>query len=231
MERVYESLASGGRCIYYRSMLFRLLSRVCTTAIATPLLFLWTRVVLGVRVEGGKNLRGLSSGALTVCNHVHLLDSALVCTALFPRKMVFPTLTSNLGSLFPGVLVNLFGGTPVPEKMFDMKLFFDEMEMRLLMGEIVHFFPEGHLVPYDTSLRNFKSGAFRLAAKARVPIVPLTISFSSPKGIYRLIRKKPVMRLKISEPLYPTDADVKQDMRRRLKLARRKMETSLTQSA
>jgi len=28
----------------------------------------------------------------------------------------------------------------------------------------VHFFPEGELKPYDTSLRDFKQGAFHLAA-------------------------------------------------------------------
>lgn len=230
MERVYAQAASRGRCAYHHGSLFRLLSRLCIAFIAAPLLFLWTRLVLGVRMDGGKKLRGLK-GALTVCNHVHLLDSALVGIALFPRKTVFPTLASNLGGLFPGALVNLFGGAPIPEKPSDMKLFFDEMHMRLLMGDAVHFFPEGHLVPYNSSLRNFKSGAFHLAAKARVPIVPLTISFVPAKGVYRLLRRKPVMRLRIGDPIYPALNNSKQDARRLMAIAREKMETLLTRKS
>lgn len=218
MERVYARLRLKKHCIYYRSWLFNLISRFCTTVIAVPLLFVWTRLALGVRATGGKNLRGLS-GAMTICNHVHLLDSALVGIEVFPKKAVFPTLASNMAGLFPGALVNLFGGAPVPEDMYDLKVFLDEMEMRLLNGQTVHFFPEGELVPYDSKIREFKNGAFRIAAKARVPIVPLLIRFVPPTGLYRLIRRKPVMRLTIGKPIYPQAADIKQDMMLRREMA------------
>jgi len=218
MERVYSRLRMKKRCIYYRSRLFNLVSRFCTLVIAIPVLFLWTRLFLGVRVKGHEHLRGLS-GALTICNHVHLLDSALVGIELFPRKTVFPTLASNMASLFPGALVKLFGGAPVPENMLDLKVFLDEMEMRLLAGQNVHFFPEGELVPYDTQIRSFKNGAFRVAARARVPIVPLRISFVPPTGLYRVLRRKPVMRLTIGEPIYPLAANTKEDMMLRRSIA------------
>ncbi len=58
-----------------------------------------------------------------------------------------------------------------------LPLFFSEMELFLAKGRIVHFFPEGELKPYDTSLRDFKRGAFHLAAQARVPVVPAVDPF------------------------------------------------------
>jgi glycosyltransferase involved in cell wall biosynthesis/1-acyl-sn-glycerol-3-phosphate acyltransferase len=228
MERVYSGAVSSEKCVYHRGALFRLLSRICTAYIAIPILFLWTRLVLGVRVEGTENLRGLS-GAVTICNHVHLLDGALVGIAMFPRKVAVPTLVSNLHGLFPGALVNLLGGLPIPAKPSDMKLFFDEMQMRLLMGEMVLFFPEGHLEPYNTQLRDFKSGAFHLAAKARTPVIPLAILFVPPKGVYRLLRRKPVMHLKIGKPIYPMLNNSKDNVRQLQMVARNQMESLVAQ--
>jgi glycosyltransferase involved in cell wall biosynthesis len=229
MEKIYARLHISERCIYYRSRIFRLMSRVFTNFIAVPILFFLTRAFLGARVEGGKNLRRLS-GSLTICNHVHYLDNALVCIAQFPRKTVFPTLGKNMRGIFPGALVTLLGGAPVPENISDLKLFFDEMEMRLHMGQNVHFFPEGHLEPYHPEIRDFKNGAFHLAAKARVPIVPLTICFVPPTGIYRLFRRKPVMRLVIGKPIYPLAANIKQDMKLRRDIARDWMQDMVSRS-
>ena len=44
------------------------------------------------------------------------------------------------------------------------------MELFLAKGRIVHFFPEGDLKPYDTSLRDFKRGVeFMAYATGRLP--------------------------------------------------------------
>jgi 1-acyl-sn-glycerol-3-phosphate acyltransferase len=173
-------------------------------------------------VRGGRHLRGLK-GALTVCNHVHLLDCALVGLALFPRKLVFPTLPENLQLLWPGIMVRLLGGVAVPGSLSELRQFFDEMEFLLVKGRIVHFFPEGELKPYDTALRSFKRGAFHLAARARVPVVPISISFRSRKGVRKLWRRKPNMVLNIGEPLHPAAADPQEDQAIRMELAQRRM--------
>ncbi|MHB1485543.1 MAG: glycosyltransferase [Saccharofermentanales bacterium] len=223
MESVYRSLCEKLRNEYQEGRIFKLFSRLFYFVIAIPVLFIWTRLIMDVRIKGGKNIRGLK-GALTVCNHVHFLDSALVGLALFPRKIVFPTLPQNLNTIWPGKLVHLLGGVEVPGNVKELKLFFDEMELLLLKGRIIHFFPEGELVPYDTRLREFKKGAFYLAAQARVPIVPMSIKFQCPKGLYRLIRKKPVMRVFVGKPIYPVVMDFQRDSVIRMRDAREQME-------
>jgi 1,2-diacylglycerol 3-alpha-glucosyltransferase len=201
---------------------YRLLSNAFYYVIATPLLFLWTRVIMGVRSEG-KNRLPRAGGALTVCNHVHPLDSALVALALFPRRLVFTSAPVNLQNRWYGWLVRLLGGVAVPRTPAGLPLFFTEMELFLAKGRIVHFFPEGELKPYDTSLRDFKRGAFHLAARARVPVVPLSIRFTPPTGVGRVIRRKPTMVIVVGEPIVPTMSDLRSDRRIRMELARRCM--------
>ncbi|HHW47014.1 MAG TPA: glycosyltransferase [Clostridiaceae bacterium] len=190
--------------------------------IAVPILFIWTRVVLGVKVVGAKRLRKLY-GAITVCNHVHLLDCALIGLAFFPRKLIFPTLKKNVDSFWPGNIVKLLGGVAIPGNMTELKQFFAEMEYLLLKGRIVHFFPEGELKPYDTSLRAFKKGAFYLASQARVPIVPISITFRQPKGIAKLYRRKPTMVVHFGQPILPVAADPQTDLRIRTEITQIQM--------
>lgn len=223
MEKVYSSMSKKDENEYYRSVFFKFFTRLFQVVIAYPLLLFWTRFVLGVRVYGRKNLRGLKS-ALTVCNHVHLLDSALVGLAFFPRRVIFPTLPQNINSIWPGTMVRVLGGIAIPDSIMELRTFFDEMEFLLMNNCIVHFFPEGELKPYDTSLRSFKKGAFYLAAKARVPIVPMIITFEAPKGLLKPIRKKPVMRLHIGKPIYPIATDLETDSELRMQAARKQME-------
>ncbi|NLM21983.1 MAG: glycosyltransferase [Peptococcaceae bacterium] len=222
IEKVYSSMPKMDKNEYYRGIFFKLFTRLFQMVIAYPILLFWTHFVLGVKVYGRKNLRGLKS-ALTVCNHVHLLDSALVGLAFFPRRVVFPALPQNVKTLWPGKLVWVLGGFSIPDSIMELKTFFDEMEFLLMKNNIVHFFPEGELKPYDTSLRNFKKGAFHLAAQAQVPIVPILITFESPKGLGKIIRKKPVMRLHIGKPIYPIATDLKIDSKLRMEAVREQM--------
>ncbi len=209
---------------------YRLFSFIFYYLIAIPLIFLWTRIVLGVRVVGKKRLRNLD-GAITVCNHVHLLDSALVGIALFPRKLIFPTLEKNTETFWLGNLVKLLGGIAIPGNISELKQFLAEMEYLLMKGRVVHFFPEGELKPYNTDLRNFKRGAFYLAAQARVPIIPITIAFKQPKGIAKLYRRKPTMVVHVGEPVQPVSIDVRTDQRIRTRIIHTQMNDILKKVA
>jgi glycosyltransferase involved in cell wall biosynthesis/1-acyl-sn-glycerol-3-phosphate acyltransferase len=231
IERVY---ARAGRApeapAGYAGRLYRVVSTAFYYGIAIPLLFLWTRLILGARSEGENRLpRG--GGALTVCNHVHPLDSALVAIAMFPRRVVFTSALVNLQHRWYGGLVRLLGGVAVPPTPAGLPLFFAELELFLATGRIVHFFPEGELKPYDTSLRDFKRGAFHLAAEARVPVVPLSIRFTPPTGVRRLISRRPTMVIVVGEPIVPATTDTRSDRRIRMELARRRMHDLITRRA
>lgn len=230
IERVYERAGATPEVpTGYANRLYRMLATFFYYVVAVPLLFLWTRLVLGVRSEGKSRLpRG---GALTVCNHVHLLDSVLVALAMFPRRVVFTAAAFNLTNPWYGGLVRLLGGVAVPRTTAGLPLFFSELSLFLAEGRIVHFFPEGELVPYDTELRDFKRGAFHLAAQARVPVVPLSIRFTPPRGLRRLIRRKPTMVIVVGEPIVPTTTDPRRDRTIRMEMARRSMHDLITRAA
>jgi len=193
---------------------------------AIPVLFIWMCLINGGRVIGTKNLKELRS-AVTVCNHVHKRDAALVAVALYPRKPFFSIAPEKVDPLFPGIFMSLLSCISVPRSLSEMNPFFKELETLLAEGRIVHFFPEGIINPYGTEIHDFKKGAFHLAAQARVPVLPITISFHEPRGLYKFCRKKPVMWLTIGELVSPISPDVKEDELVRMKSVLEQMEGML----
>jgi len=209
------------KSVYWHGAFFNAATRVFYT-IAIPLLFVWTLLVNDARVHGIRNTRGLG-GAVIVCNHVHMLDSAMTGIAVYPRKPISATIPENVYSLFPGVLVRLLGGVPLPRGSKDLDVFFQEMELALANGRMVLFFPEGDLFPYYDGVRDFNRGAFHLAAKARVPVLPVALSFRPARGPWRLFKKKPAIRVAVGEPIRPLATDLPQDEQARMRLAHQVM--------
>ncbi|MCX7656602.1 MAG: glycosyltransferase [Treponemataceae bacterium] len=184
----------------------RLFSLVFYYLVAIPLLWLYCTFVLRVRFHNRKVIRRLllrREGAVTIANHVHTLDSAMVGLATFPRKPIFTSLPANFNLPVAGFLVNILGSVPIPSTITENGIFFYELSRRLRRGRYVHFYPEGELVQFDENLRPFKRGAFQLAVDAQVPIIPIGISFKKGKPGFLGFFFRRQIHVRIGDPLYP----------------------------
>jgi 1-acyl-sn-glycerol-3-phosphate acyltransferase len=69
----------------------------------------------------------------------------------------------------------------------------------------MHFYPEGECFLYNQKIREFQSGAFRLAADLDIPVLPLVTVFSEgpfkPWSFWG--RSIPRETLVVMEPVYP----------------------------
>jgi hypothetical protein len=57
-------------------------------------------------------------------------------------------------------------------------------------------------------IREFDTGAFNIAIKSNSLIVPIILTFHKPRGIYKYIRRKPLVHLNILKPYKPTDKEI-----------------------
>ena len=51
-------------------------------------------------------------------------------------------------------------------------------------------------------IREFNKGAFYIATKNNVPIVPMVFQFREPQGIRKIFKRKKDVTLKILKPIY-----------------------------
>ncbi len=167
--------------------------------IAIPALSTLDQILFGLRIEGRDNLDTVRN-AIVVCNHMHYLDSTMIACASVPHRMNYATLDKNINSPLSGFIVRLFS-VPVGEDIRGRRTFLQRTTERLRQGEWFVIFPEGELVLYCDHLRPFNKGAFLLAVRSGVPVVPMVITQREPEGIFSLYKSKPLLTVKIGEPI------------------------------
>ena len=184
-----------------RSPLFVVPSFLFKYAIIYPIFYSVTALLLGFRAKGRRNLKAARDGAITVANHVHMLDAPMLSFSLFPRQPVITSIKGNFET--PGVafLVRILGAAPIPETPKALGAFMRAMSSELDRKRIVHFYPEASLWPGHTQLRPFKNGAFHLAVSSNKPILPMVVKPRDPTGLYKLFKKKPCITVQIGEPI------------------------------
>lgn len=173
-----------------------------------PLVRVYSWVRYGVRYHGRENLRKyraqLANGAITVCNHCFLLDAALVSFAV-RHRIWFPSLNEQLAS-DKAMLIRPFGGIPLADGSFSaQKKFYEAFDEIHRRKGWIHVFPEARSWHYYKPVKPFQSGAFSMALKYDVPIVPVNISYRERKGFRKLLEKPgvPLLTVTIGEPIFP----------------------------
>ncbi|MGI6360293.1 MAG: glycosyltransferase [Acholeplasmatales bacterium] len=185
----------------------RAISSIIYYGLAIPVFTFYFLLIRRVKIKGRKNLKNLD-GAVIISNHVHSLDSVMGGVLSFPRKPIFTSMQDNFKHPVYGRLVNILGATPTPKTMDETKIFFTELKKHAAKGRLIYFFPEGELISGYRDLREFKKGAFKLAEEAKVPIVPVRISFAK-KQKARFFKER--ITVNIGKPIYPNIFLLKRD--------------------
>lgn len=176
-----------------------------------------TRFHFGLRIEGRKNVRKhrkeLKNGAMCLCNHVFIFDAFGVNQAvrLFGRIWI-PMFAKHFNGKF-GWIMRHAGGIPIPETRGGIRKFneaFDELHSR---KEWFLIFPEAVRWDMYAPIRPFRTGAFAMAYKYDIPVVPLVYSYRERKGLYRLFGKRnlPCVTLHVGEPIFFEKEQLRKD--------------------
>jgi len=159
-----------------------------------------------VAAEGLEHLANAGC-CIAVANHASYLDG-LVMLAVLPQPFSFVAKRELAGERLAGVFVRRLGGAFVERFDVDRSL---EDAARLLdiarSGRSLFFFPEGTFTR-EAGLRAFHMGAFVIAAKASLPIVPVSIAGTRSilRGDDRFARRGRV-QIRAFPPLIPTGDD------------------------
>ena len=169
----------------------------------------WRYLGLRFDFKGVENIPR-DGGAILAMNHVAYLDFALIGTAALPvkRYVRFMAKKEIFENKIAGPLMRGMHHISVDRSSGSAS--FVAALRALKSGEIVGIFPEG-TISVSFELKEFKSGAVRLAMGAGVPVIPAVIWGSQriwTKKVKRnLKRNKYPISVTFGEPLYFTKAD------------------------
>ena len=169
----------------------------------------WKYLGLRFDFKGVENIPR-EGGAILAMNHVGYLDFALIGTAALPvnRYVRFMAKKEIFENKIAGPLMRGMHHISVDRSSGSAS--FVAALRALKSGEIVGIFPEG-TISVSFELKEFKSGAVRLAMGAGVPVIPAVVWGSQriwTKKVKRnLKRNKYPISVTFGEPLYFTKAD------------------------
>lgn len=173
---------------------------------------LLNRLRSGMRYEGRENLKKykkeLAGGYISLGNHCLRHDCEAIFHAIRAKRTVkIPMYAPNFNTK-DNIFLRAVGGIPIPpaeEGLSAMKKFneaFDEFHRR---GYSFHIFPEAAKWNFYAPIRPFQKGAFTMAYKYNMPLLPCVISYRPRTGIYRLFgpKNEPLITVHICEPILP----------------------------
>ena len=165
----------------------------------------WIRY--GLRIEGRKKIRKnrhlFANGLMTVCNHVHRWDMICVLQAMRYRKAWIPMYAQPFRGKDAFLMKNI-GGIAIPEERSGLRAFDQALEELHARKQWIHIFPESCSWKYYAPLRPFKTGAFNMAYRFALPILPMIITFRPRTGWRKLFcKEEPLMTIHVGDPILP----------------------------
>ena len=131
-------------------------------------------------IENAKEVKG---GAIVTCNHFNIADNYVVYRTIKPalkrKHYLYKVIKEGNYTAFKGPLKLMMrhGNTlPLSSNPETMKKFWEGMDTLLKRGEKILIYPEQAMWWNYKKPRPMKSGAFRMAKKYNVPIIPVFIT-------------------------------------------------------
>lgn len=164
-------------------------------------------------VKGLENLENINSGAVLTCNHfnpfdVFTVESVLRLSGIMQKRKLYKVIREGNYTNFPGFYGFLFRNCdtlPLSSNKRTMVEFMKSVDHILSSGDLILIYPEQSLWWNYRKPRPLKKGAYRLASRNNVPVIPIFITMEDSDIIDT--NGFPVQEyiVNILKPIYPNE--------------------------
>ena len=111
-------------------------------------------------------------------NHTQAFsDTFTPSMAVYPKRNFLIVNPANISLKGTGWLVELLGAIPIPEGIEGYKNFLERIQNRIQKGYSVSIYPEAHIWPYYTKIRQFKDVSFKYPVELKTPVFCITNTY------------------------------------------------------
>ena len=165
------------------------------------------------KVNGIEYLDNLASGAVLTCNHFNPFDSFTVekvfrTSKQGKNKKLYKVIREGNYTNFPGFYGFLFRNCdtlPLSSNLKTMTEFMEAVDNILQRGEFILIYPEQSMWWNYRKPKPLKNGAFKIATRNNVPIVPIFITMEDSNIIGDDGMPVQEYTVNIEEPIYPNN--------------------------
>ena len=185
----------------HKNILWNTCSFVIYRMIAQPLVFVFVKVAHRQRFKNRKVLKtARKTGAFIYANHTNMLLDAFVPNIVKLRKRGYILVGPDTTSI-PGLknIVEMVGAIPLGQTLSENKEMLECINHRIAKNKgFITIYPEAHIWPYYTGIRDFKAGSFSYPCYTDTPVFAMTNCYQK-----KLIGKPPKVVTFVDGPFYP----------------------------
>ena len=185
----------------HKNILWNTCSFVIYRMIAQPLVFVFVKVAHRQRFKNRKVLKtARKTGAFIYANHTNMLLDAFVPNIVKLRKRGYILVGPDTTSI-PGLknIVEMVGAIPLGQTLSENKEMLECINHRIAKNKgFITIYPEAHIWPYYTGIRDFKAGSFSYPCYTDTPVFAMTNCYQK-----KLIGKHPKVVTLVDGPFYP----------------------------
>ncbi len=171
------------------------------------------RLLIIKEIRGIENLKNLPEGAVLTCNHFNPFDTFAMHEAFLRSgvkgKKLYRVIREGNYTSFPGFygyLMRNFYTLPLSSNRKTMHKFSEATDKLLRDGNLVLIYPEQSMWWNYRKPKPLKSGAYSIAIKSEVPILPCFITMKDSDKIADDGYPIQEYTINIGEPIYPDES-------------------------
>lgn len=200
---------------YKEGFVQKILSFICHRIIAPPIAFFYIKLVLREKYIGKEKLKPYKKKPyLIYLNHTQpIADAVSPNILIFPKKLYIIVNKENLALPVIGKATARLGALPLPDNLKAARNFSEAIAERLKSGASIAIYPEAHVWPYYTGIREFGAETLEPAIKNSSPVFTFTRVYKKKKD-----GKKPRHIIYVDGPFFPDSELTKREAREKLRL-------------
>lgn len=195
-----SSVKIDGKYKYiHTNPLWNIASFIVYRIIALPIAYVYSKIKFRFKVENKEVLKKCKDkGYFLYLNHTQeILDTLTPTLTTFPKKAYIIAHPNNISIKGLKTANKMMGAIPIPGDLESSKNFLKTIEKYIDKKRVIAIYPEAHVWPYYTKIRNFKSVSFKYPVKFNAPVYSATCTYREGKN------KKPNIVIYIDGPFYP----------------------------
>ena len=205
-----EPIAIDKDYVYDHNIFWNIVAEICYW-IAKPIFFLYAKIKFSTKIKNKYRIKKYKKqrrelynkgivgypGYFVYGNHTHdIMDVLLPTYVNLPSRAYVIANPANVSMKGLKALIPMLGGLPIPGDKTSTSNFLKAIEKRIENGHVIAVYPEAHIWPYNTKIRNFEAVSFRYPVKLNVPVFSETTTYVGDEKNVKIV-------VYVDGPFYP----------------------------
>lgn len=164
---------------YKKSFIWEMFSCLIQNVLSMPIKLIYLKCKFSHKYVGKEKLKqAKKDGAFIYSNHTqNFADTFIPSIAIYPKRNFLIVNPENISLKGSGWIVELLGAIPIPSNIKATQNFLNQIEYRVNKKQSISIYPEAHIWPYYTKIRNFTSVSFRYPVEFNKPSYSITNTY------------------------------------------------------